>query len=222
VGFPTSDTARITRPLGRVTLAGWYRSHAVAVALGHRAERLLIIIVHCQYAPRAGCLALRPERHFSDALARGFVARASARLRVLVIGRLGLIPPVRLCFGPLIAGGCQVRSNCPCRGPDPFQGLCLMNVFGSGASRCGAKCEDLAFSRITEVTITAVPARTTTGSADATGRIRVFLRRSLFISPFEACPVRPDAMQDDGNLARNCNLGLLGADPLHQSNAPGF
>ena len=42
-----------------VSLAGWYRSRAVAVALGHRAERPLITIVHCQYAPRAGCSALR-------------------------------------------------------------------------------------------------------------------------------------------------------------------
>ena len=56
-----------------VSLAGWYRSRAVAVALGHRAERPIITIVHCQYAPRAGCSALRPGRTF--------LRRSRARVR---------------------------------------------------------------------------------------------------------------------------------------------
>jgi hypothetical protein len=59
-----------SRPVG---LAGWYRSRAVAVALGHRAERPLITIVHCQYAPRAGCSALRPGTTF--------LRRSRARVR---------------------------------------------------------------------------------------------------------------------------------------------
>ena len=35
-------------------------------------------------------------------------------------------------------------------------------------------------------------------------------------SPLELCPVGPDTVQDGGNLARNCDLSLFGADPLHQ------
>jgi len=49
-----------------------------------------------------------------------------------------------------------------------------MIVFGVGASSFRTKCEKLAFSRLTEVTDTTVPAGTTTGAADAAGRIRVF------------------------------------------------
>jgi hypothetical protein len=41
-----------------------------------------------------------------------------------------------------------------------------MIVFGVGASTCPTKCEGLAFSRLTEVTITAVPAGTPTGAGN--------------------------------------------------------
>jgi len=37
----------------------------------------------------------------------------------------------------------------------------------------------------------------------------------LFDTPLEGSTVGPDAMQDDGNLARDSNFGLLGTDPLH-------
>jgi hypothetical protein len=49
-----------------------------------------------------------------------------------------------------------------------------MMVFGVGASTYPAECEKLAASRLTEVTDTTVPAGTTTGAADAAGRIPVF------------------------------------------------
>jgi hypothetical protein len=45
-----------------------------------------------------------------------------------------------------------------------------MMVFGVGASTYAAKCERFAFSRLTEVTITTVPAGTRTGAADVAGR----------------------------------------------------
>jgi hypothetical protein len=41
-----------------------------------------------------------------------------------------------------------------------------MSVFGVGASSCGAKFEELAFSRMTEVAVTSVPAGTSTGAAE--------------------------------------------------------
>ena len=65
----------------------------------------------------------------------------------------------QLCFGPLIAGACQVRFAHG-RGQGPFRGLSLIMVFGVGASTCGTKCEGLAFRRNTEVTDTTVPAGT--------------------------------------------------------------
>jgi hypothetical protein len=49
-----------------------------------------------------------------------------------------------------------------------------MIVFGAGASTCAAGCEEFATSRLTEVTDTAVPAGTSTGAADAAGRILLF------------------------------------------------
>jgi hypothetical protein len=49
-----------------------------------------------------------------------------------------------------------------------------MIVFGAGASTCAAECEEFATSRLTEVTDTAVPAGTSTGAADAAGRILLF------------------------------------------------
>ena len=57
----------------------------------------------------------------------------------------------------------------PCRGHGPFRGLSLMIVFGAGASSCAAKYEGFVFSRNIEVTLTTVPAGTTTGSADRAG-----------------------------------------------------
>ena len=48
-----------------------------------------------------------------------------------------------------------------------------MIVFGVGAATYGSKCKQVAFSRFNEVTITAVPAGTRTGAADAAGRILV-------------------------------------------------
>jgi hypothetical protein len=49
-----------------------------------------------------------------------------------------------------------------------------MIVFRVGASTCGPKCDSVAFSRINEVTDTTIPAGTSTGAADAAGRIRLF------------------------------------------------
>jgi hypothetical protein len=49
-----------------------------------------------------------------------------------------------------------------------------MMVFGAGASTYAAKCGEPAFSRLTEVAITTVPAGTSTGPAGPAGRIRVF------------------------------------------------
>jgi hypothetical protein len=46
-----------------------------------------------------------------------------------------------------------------------------MIVSGVGASTYAAKLEDIAFSRLTEVTITTVPARTPTGAAQSAGRM---------------------------------------------------
>lgn len=46
-----------------------------------------------------------------------------------------------------------------------------MIVFGVGASTYATECDKLAFSRLTEVTDTTVPAGATTGAADAAGRI---------------------------------------------------
>ena len=108
----------------------------------------------------------------------------------------------------------------PCQGQGPFRGLSLMIVFGAGASSCAAKCKKFAFSRNIEVTITSVPAGTTTGAAGHAGRIWVL--RHLLLAPFEAGSVGPDAVQDDSDLASNRNLGLFGADTLHQPNAPRF
>ena len=87
-----------------------------------------------------------------------------------------------------------------------------MIVFGAGASSCAAKCKKFVFSRNIEVTITTVPAGTTTGAADTAGPDLVVLLRHLLLAPFEAGAVGPDAVQDDGNLASDCNLGLFGAD----------
>ncbi len=53
-----------------------------------------------------------------------------------------------------------------------------MIVFGVGASTCPAECEELAVSRLTEVTVTAVPAGTRTGAANTAGRIPRVARRS--------------------------------------------
>ena len=58
-----------------------------------------------------------------------------------------------------------------------------MIVFGVGASTCATECEKLAFSRLTEVTDTTVPAGATTGAADAAGRIRVFCQAACFSVP---------------------------------------
>ena len=44
-----------------------------------------------------------------------------------------------------------------------------MIVFGAGASTYAAKFKVFAFSRLTEVTVTTVPAGTPTGAADAAG-----------------------------------------------------
>jgi hypothetical protein len=46
-------------------------------------------------------------------------------------------------------------------------------VRGVGASTCGAKFEEFAFSRLTEVALTAVPAGTPTGATAPAGRIVV-------------------------------------------------
>ena len=48
-----------------------------------------------------------------------------------------------------------------------------MIVFGVGASTYAAKFEGFAFSRLTEVTITTVPAGTPTGAAQSAGRILI-------------------------------------------------
>lgn len=90
-----------------------------------------------------------------------------------------------------------------------------MSVFGVDASTCAAGCEEVAASRLTEVTDTAVPAGTTTGAAEPAGPDPDELLRRLLLAPFEAGPVGPDAMQDDGNLAGDCDFGLLSADALH-------
>jgi hypothetical protein len=50
-----------------------------------------------------------------------------------------------------------------------------MSVFGEGASTNSTQCEDLAASRLTEVTDTGVPAGTTTGAADPAGGISICL-----------------------------------------------
>src|SRR6478672_6860495 len=97
-----------------------------------------------------------------------------------------------------------------------------MIVFGVGASTCAAGCEDFATSRLTEVTDTAVPAGTRTGAAWRCGPDWFVGLSGLFRSPFEAGAVGPDAMQDDGDLASHCNLGLFGADTLYQPKAPRF
>ena len=80
-------------PLDRLALAGWYRSHAVAfrppcrtTVNHHRA---------CQYAPRAGCSALRPGTTFLGRSRPGSLRERQPTLHVLVLGCLGLIPPVQ-------------------------------------------------------------------------------------------------------------------------------
>jgi hypothetical protein len=79
-----------------------------------------------------------------------------------------------------------------------------------GASTCAAKCKTFAFSRNNEVTDIPVPAGTTTGAADAAHRIQFILLGHLLLRlPFEAGPVGPDAMQDDGDLARDATLAFL-------------
>ena len=96
-----------------------------------------------------------------------------------------------------------------------------MIVFGVGASTCAAVCEELAASRLTEVTITTVPAGT---SSALTTRMPDFCvpMRPSFRSPLEAGAVGPDAVKNDRNLAGDCDLGLLGTDPFHQPDAPCF
>src|SRR3954470_9194380 len=92
-----------------------------------------------------------------------------------------------------------------------------------GASTCAAKCKTFAFSRNNEVTDITVPAGTTTGAADAARRIQFILLGHLLLRPpFKAGPVGPDAMQDDGDLACDCDLGLFDAYSLHQPKAPRF
>ncbi len=89
-----------------------------------------------------------------------------------------------------------------------------MMVFGVGASTCGTKCEGLAFRRNTEVTDTTVPAGTRTGAANPQAVILNELGRLLH-PPLEAGAVSPDAVQEDCNLAGDCDRGLLCTDPLH-------
>jgi hypothetical protein len=84
-----------------------------------------------------------------------------------------------------------------------------MIVFGVGASTYGAKCGEPAFSRFTEVAITTVPAGTSTGPAEPAGRISTVRLNGLLCSPLERGAVGPDAVQDDGDLAGDRDLGLL-------------
>ena len=178
--------------------------------------------MHCQYAPRAGCSALRPGTTF--------LRRSRARVRCASVSppsrprhRPPRADPARSAvFRPFNRGRLSSPVKLPVPGSGSFPRSAPHECVREWAPQRVERSVKISPSADHRGHLTAVPARTTTGSADATGRIRVFLRRSLFISPFEACPVRPDATQDDGNLARNCNLALLGADPLHQSNALGF
>jgi hypothetical protein len=89
-----------------------------------------------------------------------------------------------------------------------------MMVFGVGASTCETKCEGLAFRRNTEVTDTTVPTGTRNGAANPQAVILNELGRLLH-PPLETGAVSPDAVQDDCDLAGDCDLGLLRADTLH-------
>ena len=58
-----------------------------------------------------------------------------------------------------------------------------MIVFGVGASTCGAKCEEIAFRRLTEVTVTTVPAGTPSGAAIPQAGTRLAVRPPLSLLP---------------------------------------
>jgi len=94
-----------------------------------------------------------------------------------------------------------------------------MSVFGAGASTYAAECEEFATSRLTEVTVTTVPAGTAPALRSPHAGSQIVLS-SAFHSPLEAGAVGPNTVKDDGDLAGNGDLGLLGTDPLHQPDAP--
>ena len=98
-----------------------------------------------------------------------------------------------------------------------------MIVFGVGASTCGAKCEDFAFRRNTEVTDTTVPAGTRTGAAERRRPdLGIGLGRLFCVPHSKLVPSVQMQCRMIGDLASHCNLGLLGADSLHQPDAPRF
>jgi hypothetical protein len=87
----------------------------------------------------------------------------------------------------------------------------MIGVRGGRLIVC-SEVQGLAFSRNIEVTIT--PSRWGQQPAPLRPDLGVLLRH-LLLAPFEAGAVGPDAMQNDGDLARDRYFGLLGADTLH-------
>jgi len=123
-----------------------------------------------------------------------------------------------LSIGPLIAGDLSKRfliSAAELR--VLFEVESLMMVFGVGASPC---CSDVrvrsVVSRLTEVACTAIPAGTSPAAAKWSV-VRSVLSGCLGLAPFEDGAIRPDAMQDDGDLACDRDFGLFHADALREA-----
>jgi hypothetical protein len=96
-----------------------------------------------------------------------------------------------------------------------------MIVFGAGASSCAAKYKNLVFSRNIEVTITTVPAGTTTGAADLQGRIWVCCY-AIFSLPHSNQVPSVQMQCRMTTIASDRYLGLFGANTLHQPNTHTF
>ena len=99
----------------------------------------------------------------------------------------------------------------------------LMMMIGCDASSTAAKYGLAAFSRNTEV----IPPPSRRGHrrllvGEPTNSWHLLGLGGLGLAPLERGPVHPDAMQNDGELARDRNLRLLQTDALGQPHAPGL
>ena len=103
----------------------------------------------------------------------------------------------------------------------PSEVVGLVIVFGAGASTCGERSAETSPSADSPRSPSPPSwAGTTPGAADPAGRISTVLLSGLFSASLKAGEVGPAAMQDDGDLAGNGDLGLHCTDVLHQPRAP--
>jgi hypothetical protein len=140
------------------------------------------------------------------------------------IGRLRAAPEEPWCWNvnqPFNRGCLSTPMSFPCRGQCPFRGLRLMIVFGGGCLNVLNEVRGARFQPIDRGHRHHRPGRDTNRRwlMPRAGFVVGSLHR-LFGPPLEAGAVGPDAMQDNGVLACDGDLGLLGADPLHQPGAP--